>query len=381
MHGIVDTPPVLIGSEIYRVCHHPEGHPLAIPRVTLAIDLCRALGWLPDHAYRTSPEASAEQIRQYHDAEYVAAVIEAERSQRVSGTVAREFNLGVNGNVIHPSMFRRPATACGGSLLAARLLVQGQRIVFSPAGGTHHAQPRRASGFCTFNDLVLGILVLLDGGISRVFYLDLDAHFGDGVQHAFHDDDRVFTLSIHEEGRWPMARGGDAASPGGALDRAGGMARNLPLPPPANDTEIEYLVDTAVLPLIDVFDPEVLVVQCGADALSDDPLSRLSLSNLALWRTIAAVRRCAPRLLVVGGGGYNPFSVSRCWAGVWAILNGLEIPLRLPDDVTALLRAVAWNHRRGRNSPEQWLTTLADTPQEGPIRPEIRALARTVLSP
>lgn len=377
----MDASPVLIGSEIYRACHHPAGHPLAIPRVTLAIDLCRALGWLPDGAYLDSPLASASDIVRYHHEDYVAAVIEAERTQRVSAPLAREFNLGVNGNVVHSAMFRRPATACGGSLLAARLLVKGQRIVFHPAGGTHHGQPRRASGFCTFNDPVLAILALLDAGMRRVFYLDLDAHFGDGVQHAFHDDQRVFTLSIHEAGRWPMARGSDPATPGGVLDRAGGMARNLPVSPPANDTEIEYLLETVMLPLIDGFDPEVLVVQCGADALADDPLSRLALSNIALWRTLAAVRRCVSRLLVLGGGGYNPYTVGRCWTGVWAILNGLDTPTRLPVEGTALLRGVRWNHRRAQNPPEWWFTTLADRPREGPIRPEVRALASAVLGP
>ena len=377
----MDTLPLLIGSDIYRAPHHSPGHPLAIPRVSLAIDLCRALGWLPDSVYRDSPSALAEDLTRYHHEDYVAAVIEAERNQRVSAAVAREFNLGVNGNAIHPLMFRRPATACGGSLLAARLLAQGRRIVYSPAGGTHHGQRGRASGFCTFNDPVLAILALLDAGMTRVFYLDLDAHFGDGVQHAFHDNERVFTLSIHEAGRWPMNRGDDAAAPGGVLDRALGTARNLPIPPPSNDTEIEYLVDAAVLPLIDAFDPEVLVVQCGADALAEDPLTRLALSNLALWRTVAAVKPRAPRLLVLGGGGYNPFSVSRCWAGVWAILNGLEIPQHLPPGAIALLRGVAWNHRHARNAPDAWFTTLADAPREGPVRPEIRALAKAVLAP
>ena len=373
--------PLLIGSDIYRAPHHAAGHPLAIPRVSLAIDLCRALGWLSDSVYRDSPMAGAEDIMRYHREDYVAAVIEAERTQHVSAAVAGEFNLGVNGNAIHPFMFRRPATACGGSLLAARLLMQGQRIAYSPAGGTHHGQPARASGFCTFNDPVLAILALLDAGMTRVFYLDLDAHFGDGVQHAFHADERVFTLSIHEAGRWPMMRGDVATAPGGALDRALGAARNLPIPPPSNDTEIEYLVEVAVLPLIDAFDPEVLVVQCGADALADDPLTRLALSNLALWRAVAAVKPRAPRLLVLGGGGYNPYSVSRCWAGVWAILNELEIPENLPVDASALLRGVVWNHRRARNPPDAWFTTLADAPREGPVRPEIRALAKTVLAP
>ncbi len=377
----MNTRPLLIGSDIYRTLPHPPGHPLGIPRVSLAIDLCRVLGWLPDTVYIDSPRASVDQIMRFHHQDYVAAVIEAERNQCVSAATARTFNLGVNGNAIHPHMFRRPATACGASLLAARLLVAGERIVYNPAGGTHHGQPSRASGFCIFNDPVLGILALLDSGVRRVFYLDLDAHFGDGVQDAFHEDERVFTLSIHEKGRWPMRRSDDATAPGGVLDRALGTARNLPIPPPSNDTEIEYLVDVAVLPLIDAFDPEAVVIQCGADALAEDPLSRLALSNLAIWRTVAAVMPRAPRLLVLGGGGYNPFSVSRCWAGVWAVLNRLDSPGRLPPDATSLLRSVAWSHRRARAAPETWFTTLADAPREGPVRPEVRALARSVLSP
>jgi acetoin utilization protein AcuC len=379
--SFVNISPLLIGSDIYRTPCHVSGHPLAIPRVSLAIDLCRAIGWLPDSVYRDSPQASPQDIMRYHREDYVAAVIEAERNQSVSAAVAREFNLGINGNAVHRDMFRRPATACGASLLAARLIAQGQRIIYSPAGGTHHGQPGRASGFCTFNDPVLGILALLDAGMRRVFYLDLDAHFGDGVQLAFHDDDRVFTLSIHESGRWPMMRSGGATTPGGVLDRALGAARNLPIPPPGNDTEIEFLVDTVVLPLIDAFEPEVLVVQCGADALAEDPMTRLALSNLALWRTVATVKPLAPRLLVLGGGGYNPFSVSRCWAGLWAILNGLEIPGRLPPAARELMGGVAWRHRRARDAPDTWFTTLADTPRDGPVRPEIRALAKAVLAP
>jgi acetoin utilization protein AcuC len=378
----VNTQPLLIGSDIYRTSCHGSGHPLSIPRVSLAIDLCRTLGWLPDSVYCDSPQASAQDIMRYHREDYVAAVIDAERNQSVSAMVAREFNLGINGNTIHPDMFRRPATACGASLLAARLIVQGQRrIVYSPAGGTHHGQPGRASGFCTFNDPVLGILALLDAGTKRVFYLDLDAHFGDGVQLAFHDDDRVFTLSIHECGRWPMVRSGGATASGGVLDRALGAARNLPIPPPSNDTEIEFLVDTVVLPLIDAFNPEVLVVQCGADALAEDPMTRLALSNLAIWRTVAAVKPLASSLLVLGGGGYNPFSVSRCWAGLWAILNGLEIPPHLPPAARDLMSGVVWRHRRARNAPDTWFTALADAPREGPIRPEIRALAKAALAP
>ena len=88
----------------------------------------------------------------------------------------------------------------------------------------------------------------------------------------------------------------------------------------------------------------------------------------------------APRLLVLGGGGYNPWSVGRCWAGVWATLNGFPIPERLSSAAESLLRDLSWRHRRGRNPPEDWFTTLADVPAPGPLRPEIEAMAAAALA-
>ncbi len=372
--------PILIGSGIYRSSKHASGHPLAIPRVSLAIDLCRVLGWLSEAAYLDSPVAGTAELCRFHDPAYVAAVRRCEQRQQASDDDKARFNLGVNGNPVYAEMFRRPATACGASLEAVRRLAHGG-VVFNPAGGTHHGLAAQASGFCIFNDPVLAILAFLDAGLRRVFYLDLDAHFGDGVQLAFADDDRVFTLSVHEGGRWPMGRE-DAwtAAPGGVYDRAGGMARNLPVPRESNDSELAYLLDTVVLPLIRQFAPEALVVQCGADALADDPMTKLSLSNRVLWQAVAAVQGTAPRLLVLGGGGYNPWSVARCWAGVWGTLNGISVPDRLPAAAERLLRDVHWPHRRGRQPTERWFTTLADPPNAGPVRADVRRLAAAASS-
>ncbi len=373
-------PPRLIGHEIYRRSTYGRKHPLAIPRVSTCLDLCRALGWLSDGQYLTSPQATPAQLARFHHPDYVAAVRRAERDQAVGEEIKARHQLGAFGNPIFPEVFSRPATACGGSILAAELLLREGGIMHSPAGGTHHGRPDRASGFCYFNDPVLGILRLLDGGLRRVLYLDIDAHHGDGVQDAFHDDPRVFTVSLHEAGRWPLARDGDPGL-GSLADRAGGQARNLPLPPGANDSEFLYLLEAAVLPLADAFEPEAVVLQCGADALEEDPLSRLALSNGALWRAVQAVKPLAPRLLVLGGGGYNPWSVGRAWAGVWAMLNDLPIPARLPTAAEAVLRGLQWRHRMGRNPPETWFTTLVDPPRPGPIRPEVRAMPAAVLAP
>lgn len=374
----VPRPPLFVGSDIFRARTHAHGvgHPLAIPRVALVIDLCRALGWLPDSAYRDSPQASPAELERFHDPAYVAAVARAEATQAVTETDRHRHNLGVNGHPVYAEMFRRPATACGAALLAARLLAQ-PGVVYSPASGTHHGRRDRASGFCTFNDPVLAILAFLDQGLRRVLYLDLDAHFGDGVQAAFEDEARVVTVSIHEAGRWPMARGSALGTGLGEVgDRGGGRALNLPVPAGFNDSELDYLIEAVVVPLVAAVRPEVIVVQGGCDALDDDPMTKLSLSNGALWRAVAAVRPLAPRLLVTGGGGYNPFAVGRCWAGVWATLAGNEVPERLPAAAESVLRAVTWRHRRGRTPKTAWLTTLADPPHAGAVRDEIRALAR-----
>src|SRR3546814_17561150 len=80
----------------------------------------------------------------------------------------------------------------------------------------------------------------------------------------------------------------------------------------------------AVLPIVRQLQPSAVVLQCGADGLADDPMSNLMLSNRGLWAAVHALMGLAPRLLVLGGGGYNPWAVGRCWAGVWATLNGID---------------------------------------------------------
>jgi acetoin utilization protein AcuC len=79
--------------------------------------------------------------------------------------------------------------------------------------------------------------------------------------------------------------------------------------------------------------------------------------------------------MVVGGGGYNPYTVARCWAGIWAALNDYVIPDCLPLEAETVLRGLVYNRAAGRNPPAHWFTTLRDAPREGPVRDEILALA------
>lgn len=364
--------PTLIGNEIYRHSVYGAKHPLSIPRVSTALDLIRAMGWHDPARYVESPLATPEQLARFHDPAYVAAVKEAEATRQVSEAVRDRYNIGRNGNPVFPEIFSRPATSCGATLKAVELLAEGG-LVHSPAGGTHHGRRDRASGFCYFNDPVLGILAFLDAGIAPVYYVDLDAHHGDGVEDAFSGDSRVMTVSVHEEGRWPNT--------GQRGMRGGGNARNLAVPAGFNDSELAAIVEHAFRPLGERLGPAAIVIQCGADGLADDPQSKLDLSNGALWSAVAALIGLAPRALVLGGGGYNPWSVARCWAGLWAVLDGRDPRQGLTAEAAEVLRGLTWNHSRARSAPERWFTTLADPPHEGPVRPEILAMIEEVLAP
>lgn len=353
----------MIAAEIYRGSSYGPKHPLSIPRVSLVVDMVHAMGWVDETTYQNGPMATPEQLARFHDPDYVAAVIQAERDQMLPEDMMIRYGLGKNGNPIYPEVFRRPATAAGSTIRAAELIVGGG-IVHHPAGGTHHGLRDRASGFCYFNDPVLGICTLLDAGLERILYLDIDAHHGDGVQVAFADDDRVLTVSMHQEDLWPKT--------GTIDDVAGGMARNLPVPGGMNDDEMRFVLYEYFIPLALSYAPQAIVLQCGCDTLSEDPLSKQLLGNQSIWEVVGTMTRLVPRSLVLGGGGYSPYGVARCWSGVWATVNEIEIPPVLPLAAENILRVIKWSHSRGRQPAEEMFTRLADPWRGGVIRDEIR---------
>lgn len=354
-----------IGSEIYRHSSYGGWHPLRIPRVSTVMDLSRALGWLPEGVYVNSPRAKPAALTAWHTGAYVAALMAAEAAQAVSAEVRARHQIGTHANPVFPEMFRRPATSAGAAILAGEMLARGG-VVYTPAGGTHHGMPDRANGFCYFNDPVLAILSLRHHGARRVAYVDIDAHHCDGVEFAFRDDPDVLVLSVHEENRWPRT---------GALDDRGvGNVFNLPVPRGFHDDEMALVREAVILPAVAAFRPDAVVLQCGADGVLEDPQSKMALSNNAHWAVVESLREMAPRYLVLGGGGYNPWSVGRLWTGVWGVLAGREIPDRLPEDAQAVLRGLAWpGAKRFAGPPAAWVETLRDAPRGGAIRDEVRA--------
>jgi len=357
--------PVFVSHQVYRRTGYRGNHPLAIARVGPVMDLCEALGWLDEASYRESPRASDEQLGWFHAADYVRTLKEVSLSGAVDAGIRERYGLGTMENPVFPGMFERAATSVGGSLLAAELALAG-RIAFHPAGGTHHGKRARASGFCYFNDPVFAVLRLLKEGPGNILYVDLDAHHGDGVQEAFAAEPRVWTVSIHEANRWPHS--------GAAHDVGEGRACNLPVPREFNDSELDALMAGVVLPLAVRLAPQAVVVTCGADALAGDPLSKMALSNVALWRAVERLVATAPAAVVLGGGGYNPWTVARYWTGLWGRLSRREIPSLLPAAARVILENLTCDLVDEEDLRPEWLSTLADAPNAGPLRPETERL-------
>ena len=357
--------PIFVGSEIYRGSSYGAHHPLRVPRVSTVMDLGRALGLLPTEHYRTSPRAKPAALQLWHDPEYIAALQAAEAEGAVSPEVTARHGLGTLSNPVFAEMFRRPATGAGGVMWAAEALAAAPSgAVHVPGGGTHHGLRDRANGFCYLNDPVLGILTARRAGLARVAYVDIDAHHADGVEAGLAGDPSVLLISVHEENRWPFS--------GMLTDDGGGNVFNLPVPRGFNDTEMRAVLEGLILPRVAAFKPDLIVLQAGADALLEDPLSRLALSNNAHRAVLAGLRLLSPRFLLLGGGGYNPWTVARLWTLLWADLLGAAVPDVLPEVARLVLASLGWQGGKRPLPARELLIQLQDAPREGPVRPEIR---------
>ena len=360
---------MFIGSDVFRRPAFGGNHPLNIIRHSAVVDLATILGWLSEDNFYECGPASFSQLIEFHDRAYVKALQYADSEGRVSREARNRYQIGTMENPLFPGVFERAATTVEGSVRAAELALDGH-AVFHPSGGTHHGRTDRACGFCYFNDPVFAILRLLEEGLGHVFYIDLDAHHGDGVEIAFFEDERVTTLSIHEDYRWPYS--GSASYPyEGAF--------NLPVPKGFNDSELSFLVDNALSPLAERRPVDAFVVCCGADSLAGDPLSTMELSNVALWETVERIIGWQKPTVIVGGGGYNPWTLTRYWAGLWGRISGQALPDRLPDAAVELLDGMECDLVDEEDINPAWLKTMADSPYPGTVRDSIKSLVREIL--
>ncbi len=293
------------------------GHPLAPVRVALTIALATDLGVLEPSASTSvavPAVASDAELRLVHAAQYIDAVRRASRS----GMADIKHGLGTMDDPVFDGMHEASALVAGGTLAAARAVWEGVALhAGNIAGGLHHAMRASASGFCVYNDPAIAIAWLLAAGATRIAYVDVDVHHGDGVQAAFYDDPRVLTISLHEHPATLFPGTGLATETGAGEGR--GYAVNVALPAGTGDAGWLRAFDAIVPPLLRSFEPEVLVSQHGCDTHRTDPLAHLALSVDAQRRACVMMHTlahsfAAGRWVLTGGGGYQRVQVvPRTW--------------------------------------------------------------------
>ena len=318
---------VIWGPEFTRY-DFGDGHPMAPIRIDLTARLCESFGVFDGIEVIDPGVADDDLLATVHDRDYIAAVRRASEDPEHGADPAR--GLGTEDVPVFRGMHEASARLAAGTRIAAeRVWTGATEHAVNFTGGMHHAMPDRASGFCVYNDVAIGIQWLLDQGVERVAYVDVDVHHGDGVQAAFYDDPRVMTVSLHQHPAtlwpgtgWPTEVGdGDAA----------GSAVNLALMPNTEDRLWLRAFHAVVPSLIAEFKPQIIISQCGADSHRADPLTDLSLTVDGQRAAMIAMRDladkyCEGRWIAVGGGGYGVVNVvPRSWTHLLGVALGREV--------------------------------------------------------
>jgi acetoin utilization protein AcuC len=299
------------------------GHPFTEASRGLAVELLELAGFF-DRPERRRMDAvaaaSRSTVERFHTASYL------DRLHRVSGGVRRTL-LDAGDTPGFPGCWEASARIVAGTVAgAAEVLSAPGRHALQPAGGLHHAHPGSASGFCILNDVAVTLRDAFDArAIRRAAYIDIDAHHGDGVMYGFYDDGRLLDIDVHQDGRTLFPGTGDVAETG--RGDGAGLKVNVPLPPGAGDEELLRLFYALVPELLRAHRPELIVLQHGLDGHLGDPLAQLQYTPRAYVAVLERLHLlahevCDGRLLVTGGGGYRPESVSRGLARIPYVLAG-----------------------------------------------------------
>ena len=290
----------------------PGGHPFGPDRHAAFISELERSPALALLELLEPVQATDAELLSFHTSGYVERVREMSR-------IGQGY-LDAGDTPAWPGVFEAAAAVVGATLLALRRIAgDGPPRAFVPIAGLHHAARDAAAGFCVFNDCGIAIeIARSELGLERVAYVDIDAHHGDGVFYAFEDDPSVVFADIHEDGRYLYPGTGHRSETG--TGAAAGTKLNIPLPPAADDQAF-----LAVWPEVEAHlaaaEPQLIILQCGADSLGGDPITHLQLTEAAHAHAAARLRVLADRfadgrLLALGGGGYDRGNLARAWTRV-----------------------------------------------------------------
>ncbi|MBF96007.1 MAG: Acetoin utilization protein AcuC [Alphaproteobacteria bacterium MarineAlpha9_Bin4] len=339
-----------IYNDIYRYSNFGNYHPVLPKRISNVYDFTQLLNIRNNLNFFFNDVADFNTLELFHSKDYLEVLIETEKSQKISKDNSKKYNLGTTSNPIFKEMFRRHATSTGALVLAVDLIEKNYNYIFSPGSGAHHGKVNMASGFCYLNDIAVSILVLKLKGYNKILYFDMDAHYGDGVIDYFKYDSDVFTISIHQEDLWPRT--------GLYKEDLKNNILNLPVKRGFNDYQFKKLIDKNIFKKIDKFRPQIVLMQMGADCLIGDKMSALELSNNSMAYIIRKIKILCDKIIVMGGGGYNPWVTLRAWIYNLAELVGADYPLTLDKHAIEFLKNINYNSK----PKDFWLNSIQDKP-------------------
>ncbi|KAK6496995.1 histone deacetylase [Arthrobotrys musiformis] len=303
------------------------GHPMKPHRIRMTHSLIMNYGlYKKMEIYRAKP-ATRKEMAQFHTDEYVDFLWKVTPDNMDQFTKEQtKYNVGDDCPVFD-GLFEFCGISGGGSMEgAARLNREKCDIAINWAGGLHHAKKSEASGFCYINDIVLGIIELLRYK-KRVLYIDIDVHHGDGVEEAFYTTDRVMTVSFHKYGEY-FPGTGELRDIGVGLGKY--YAVNFPLRDGITDETYKSIFEPVIGAVMQWYQPEAVVLQCGGDSLSGDRLGCFNLSMRGHANCVGFVKSFNLPVLVLGGGGYTMRNVSRTWCYETGVLVGQNLTPTLP---------------------------------------------------
>jgi acetoin utilization protein AcuC len=297
-------------------------HPFKPYRAKMVYELCYRYSLFDESWIKVidPPSATDEIARIFHTEDYIDALKSANSGHFDFHMMG--YGLGSGDNPVFKGVYDLSMAMLGATMKGAEMMASGEvDLAFNVNGGLHHGKPAYAEGFCYLNDIAVAIKYFLNNGFDRVMYVDLDAHHGNGVQDAFYDTDQVLFLSFHQSG--------DTIYPGTGFENEMGTGKgygytvNVPLPQYTDDEAYLHVFKEIFQPLASSFNPEIIVAQIGLDTLKRDPLTNLRCTNNGYSKMISMIKQACPKIMALGGGGYNIADSVRGWTLAWSILNGL----------------------------------------------------------
>ncbi len=295
---------------------HPE-RPQRLEAITRAVAAARVDGAL--ERVTEFPARAPESLHLVHSPEYVGRV-----RQEIAGGATL---LDAGDTVVGAQSYDAALLAADAAVDAATRVWHGElpRAFVAPRPPGHHAEASAAMGFCLFNNIAVAARWLLQEGASRVAIVDWDVHHGNGTQHAFYAEPRVLFISLHEYPHYP---GTGSASERGTGEGEG-TTINIPMRAGSGDDAYRTAFNEIIVPALDDFAPELILISAGFDAHQDDPLSSIRLSTEAygeMTRTLcaAADRLCGGKVVSLLEGGYDLDALATSVVRHLEVLAGLD---------------------------------------------------------